>query len=135
MQTAAGTVAESCMGRNPSPGHIGRNFIRGSGHSGRRFFGGPVNSTGINRPGHVDRKHLSTWRVATHVCPWAGMASLAFRGPGSLGMSSSVSSSPRAGRIWRFLIGLQVALLVFSLVANVLAQIIVRRVAGRHKPA
>jgi hypothetical protein len=46
VQTPAGTVAESCMGRNPSPGHIGRNFYPGARPQRPEIFRGP---------GQVDR--------------------------------------------------------------------------------
>src|SRR6266550_3844442 len=80
----------------------------------------------IPSPGQLSAgMHLSSWlRGHTH---WgspgpACRTPTTLRGQGVWGMSSSVSStSSTAGsrRVWRFLIGLQVALLVFSLVAPI----------------
>src|SRR5258706_15356901 len=74
-------------------------------------------------PGRMAGQHLSTWRQMPQ--PSGELLGRrvgrrrSLQGLGSLGMSSSVSATRRAGRLWRLLIGVQVFLLVFSLAAPI----------------
>ena len=82
VQTPAGTVAESCMGRDPSPGHIGRNFYLGARPQRPEVYRGP-GQFDRHRSARSRRPEALIYVARRHTCVplgWHGIAGVSGAG-------------------------------------------------------